>query len=319
MFLAVFLFSAIALTGQDIHYSQFFNSPLNLNPGLTGVYNGNQRYHANWKRQWKTPVDYHSFDVGADWKFLKEGRSNFFAVGALVNYDKAGDLGLNHTGLNLFGSYSLLLGKKSYITPGVNVGFVSRNVDYADGVTSTLIQGGTLDPLATSNFDNVSFIDLNAGVNYRWQKASRKFLDLGVGAFHLNSPDEIFADTGDAVRPMKLNLYGMANWQLATKIDLLLNALHSMQGPYTETVLNAQGKLYLNESKNTALHLGLGTRLGDSWYPMIALQWGDLYAGLNYDFTTSEFEWATPGGPELALRYIISKPPNTFYKPCPIY
>ncbi len=24
---------------QDFHYSQFFNSPLHLNPGLTGIYN----------------------------------------------------------------------------------------------------------------------------------------------------------------------------------------------------------------------------------------------------------------------------------------
>ena len=32
---------------QDIHFSQFYSSPLNLNPALTGVMNCNQRVVAN--------------------------------------------------------------------------------------------------------------------------------------------------------------------------------------------------------------------------------------------------------------------------------
>ena len=309
------------VSAQDIHYSQFFNSPLNISPGLTGVFNGNQRIHASYKSQWQQiSPGFTTFSAGFDWKLLNQGKSNFLSVGALYNNDKAGDLNLTNNGINLFASYSMKMGAKSYLTPGIGVGFISRNVDFTNARTSSLILGQGQDVVVGGN-DNVSYVDINAGLNYRYQKASRKFFDLGVSAYHITTPSEKFyANTvGDVKRPMRLNLYGMATWKLASKLDLLVNVLQSMQDPYSETILNAQGKLHLGNSSNTALYLGIGTRLGDAIWPMIAIEHNNIYASFNYDITTSEFNWATNGGPEFHIRYIISKVPNSLFKPCPIY
>jgi len=48
------LLSALGLTAQDIHFSQYGNSPLNLNPGLAGVFGGDLRFVGNYRKQWLT-------------------------------------------------------------------------------------------------------------------------------------------------------------------------------------------------------------------------------------------------------------------------
>src|SRR3954453_9378817 len=39
---------------QDPHFSQFFASPLTLNPALTGKFDGNLRIAGNYRNQWPT-------------------------------------------------------------------------------------------------------------------------------------------------------------------------------------------------------------------------------------------------------------------------
>ncbi|HNM24595.1 MAG TPA: type IX secretion system membrane protein PorP/SprF, partial [Saprospiraceae bacterium] len=45
---------AVAVQAQDIHFSQFYMSPLNLNPAMTGVMNCNHRIVANYRNQWSS-------------------------------------------------------------------------------------------------------------------------------------------------------------------------------------------------------------------------------------------------------------------------
>ena len=44
------------LTGmaQDIHFSQFYFSPLNLNPAATGIFDGDYRIAGNHRQQWRS-------------------------------------------------------------------------------------------------------------------------------------------------------------------------------------------------------------------------------------------------------------------------
>ncbi|HXP51312.1 MAG TPA: type IX secretion system membrane protein PorP/SprF, partial [Bacteroidia bacterium] len=38
--------------GQDVHFSQFYESPLTLNPALCGVFNGQIFAEVNYRSQW---------------------------------------------------------------------------------------------------------------------------------------------------------------------------------------------------------------------------------------------------------------------------
>jgi len=50
--LALFLVLSFQLHAQDIHYSQFDRSPLNINPALTGLFKGDLRFIGNYRSQW---------------------------------------------------------------------------------------------------------------------------------------------------------------------------------------------------------------------------------------------------------------------------
>jgi hypothetical protein len=39
--------------GQDIHFSQYYASPLSLNPANTGNYDGDWRLMNSYRQQWK--------------------------------------------------------------------------------------------------------------------------------------------------------------------------------------------------------------------------------------------------------------------------
>ncbi|MEK7227019.1 MAG: type IX secretion system membrane protein PorP/SprF, partial [Bacteroidota bacterium] len=43
-----------SLQAQDIHFSQFLSSPMNLNPALAGQFDGDHRFVMNHRNQWSS-------------------------------------------------------------------------------------------------------------------------------------------------------------------------------------------------------------------------------------------------------------------------
>lgn len=312
--------------GQDIHYSQFFNSPLNLNPALTGAFGGEQRITANYKNQWNGLSPYNTFTAAYDRKLSPSDTTGFFSVGGHLNYDKAGDLGFQIINLGLSASYALKLNNNSYLSPGLQVGINSRNFDNSAATTATQFDGESFDPSLPAEMlpDNSKvFVDVSAGLNYRRQVSYRDYINAGVGLYHLLSPDQAYNSAqSSAGLDRRLSIYALGSFSVTNKLDLLPNILFAKQGSAKqEIVLNGQGKIYLNKNKerNIALYLGLGLRLSDAWYPMIAFQYKNYYGSFSYDITTSELGSAKGNGPEFAFRYLFYNVPLAPFKPCPIY
>ena len=328
--LALLICLISGVVSQDLHFSQHFNSPLNLSPGLTGVFNGDYRVTGSYKSQWRTvPVDYLTFSGAVDIKLDQYGsRKGNFNVGLLFDYDQAGDLELSLANIAGLVSYSFRLNKKNFLTPGVSIGYNQRRLKPGNATTGNQWNGFEFDPLIPAEVpfvDNNSFVDFSVGANYRYQNGYRKFYDLGVGLNHLFSPSQSFeeAPSYEADLARRWSVYGMVNHALGSKLDLLLNAMYQKQDPHQEILLNAQAKIYLNKNsdRDIALHLGLGARLGDSWYPMIAVQMHRLYVSANYDITYSDWKDKNNGrgGLEVHVAYRFAKVPPVMFKPCPIY
>src|SRR5439155_10725462 len=76
---------------QDPSFSQFWASPLNINPGLTGNINGDWRTIMNFRTQWIGPTaPYVTGTISYDRKLfverLPEGQR--FAAGGMLMYDR---------------------------------------------------------------------------------------------------------------------------------------------------------------------------------------------------------------------------------------
>ncbi len=119
-----FAFIGFSLTAQDVHFSQFYASPLTLNPALTGKFNGLYRVSAIYRDQWRNVQEqkantFMTPSVSLDFSLLKNKLNNSaLGVGVVVTYDKVGlfqtiDAGLSlayHLGLDKKGLYHLALG-----------------------------------------------------------------------------------------------------------------------------------------------------------------------------------------------------------------
>lgn len=329
---------------QDIHYSQFYNAPLTLNPALTGIFKGDIRLMGNYRSQWRAvPVKYLTVTGAADMKFINQATpKGFFSGGIVFHYDQAGYSKLNLSNLGLNVSYTQRLGEKIYATAGGQLGLNQRAFKTEELTFNNQFDPGrgVYDPdLSTGeNFPNTNnfFVDFAAGLNLRWQGHSdaelvdrldkRSKLDIGFGIFHLNEPNQSFLE--DAVVPltMRYSTYAFGTLQIGKSFDLLGNFNGQFQNPYRELVVSGGGKLHLNRSlgKQLAVQLTAGYRfsdIGDGFIPALEVNYNNWKVGVSYDINVSDFNVATRrrGGLEVAIHYIITKvKPLPVFKICPL-
>lgn len=330
-----FLFGLLSIaSGQDIHYSQVGNSPQNMNPGLIGVFNGNDRFIGNFRDQWRVlPVPYLQLALGYDHRFTdKKERPKPFAMGLNLNYDKAGDLGLSWTNIGIGGSYAhrLIPQKQHFLSLGLNGSLNNRRFDPSGATLDAeydIKEGRPLGIVPSEIFEQTShwFGDIGGGVNLRLQKdSSRTHFDVGAGIFHFAEPNVSFEDNPEVNLTRRLNFHGKGTIQLADKLDLLLFAMAQFQGKYQEVVIGSGGLIHLNTKKTQELALQLGAvyRIQDAFVPWIGLHYNAWQFHFSYDINTSDFRRATNGfgGPEVTVIYIIKKvPPMEYCELCPKY
>ncbi len=334
----------VSASAQDFHYSQFYNNPLHLNPALTGVFNGDIRIQGNYRNQWSNvPVDYKTFSLVADKKFQnRTDRSGVWAAGLGLNYDRSGDSRLTWLDLNLQGAYTHYLGDGFFVTLGGQLAYGNRAFQQDELRWSTGYQPGQgrfIPGLPSGeNFGNTShgFFDISTGVNFRFQalsdialfdfKEKRTKVDVGVGFWHLNRPDQSFVEDEKVPLDVRISPYAQGVVQLSSSVDFVLAFTAQFQGPYSEKVGMLGGRVHLNRNpgKQIALQLGFGYRFedfGDAWYPMFQLDYNNIRVGLSYDVNISDFNIATErnGGPEVSARYIFKKvKPLPSRKFCPL-
>lgn len=323
------------LKGQDLHYTQFYHSPLNINPGLTGIFDGDARFSGHFRRQWKNvPVDYLTFTGSVDGKiYPKKTGSNFFGAGLHINYDRAGFSKLQLAEVALSGSYSIVVSPSFIITPGVQFGFSQRSYKENDLFVDAQFDGflGKFDPTFPTNesFDNLNaiFVNFNAGLNFRLQKHSRTNVDFGAGVFHLNKPNQQFFSDLDYKLPIRLAGYAQGSLKLMEPLDLVARAAGQFQNEFREYVGSLGVRFHINQQRGKQLNLLLGANVrfnqfADAVAPTIELEFNTLKVAASYDLNLSEFRDATEtrGGPEIALIYrIVKVKPLKVYKTCPIY
>src|SRR3954464_6567249 len=105
--ICIILTIAVVGRAQDPNFSQFFVSPLTLNPALTGKFDGVYRVAGNYRNQWPSISSaYNTGTVSFDAGILKNRIPEFdqFGIGVLVLSDKSGEGGIlqdNYAALSL--------------------------------------------------------------------------------------------------------------------------------------------------------------------------------------------------------------------------
>ena len=315
---------------QDIHFSQFMSSPMNLNPAQTGQFNGAYRFVGNARRQWNSvTVPYQTFGGSVDAKNLL--RIKGIGAGLSIYNDRTGDSQLNTFQTNLALSYTFRINKDStqFITLGVQSGFTQRTINYSKLNYDNQYTSGAFDPNLPSNesFSNSGrlYANLNAGVLWTRKITERNIIMAGFSLNNINKPQQSFFNNQDIKLDQRLNLHVTSQFKLSKKVDILPAVLFMAQGTYREYTLGTSAKYILNENPDhyRALYVGMWTRAADAGWVSAGVDYGNLYAGVSYDINYSKLTPASNarGGIELSLIYIIREllPKRKNYKICPTF
>lgn len=330
--LAAIFFIGNKAISQDLHYSQFYNSPQNINPALTGMFAGDHRFTVSLRDQWRfVPVPWFTLSGAYDRKFyVLKGDKHFLGGGINLNHDRQGDSDLNLSSLTVNGAYHRLLTPHHILSAGLTLGFSSRgfntkSLTWDKQWNGDAFNGGLPSGETFQNFERINFFETGVGLNYRYQKDKRTFADIGAGLIHLIKPDMAFYGNATSSLPQRLTLSAVGQVKLMDILDLQLHGLHQVQSKYNETVFGGLFKIYISQKrgKEFQLHAGLGYRTAGSYIPTVALQVNNIYAGFSYDVDTNQYNQTVGsrrGGPEIHVRYIIANVPALKeVKVCPIY
>ncbi len=297
---------------QDTHFTQFDYVPLTINPAQTGLYEGSYRvgilYRGQWfkgvKNGYQTPVIYADIPLNG---FRKQ---DWIGVGLNLHRDAAGDAALTNTLVGANISYHLGLDRRqeNVLSFGVQVGINQRNIDkskliFQDGIINN---GAVSQDLPLINAQNVSYTNLNFGVNFRSKVSKTSSYNLGLSLEHLLSSKYNLLTPTIAALPTRINLYGTMDVALNKRISLQPALLIRTATGSSEIMLQAVAGLKLDPKKDLTLKGGLGYRLGDALQALVGAQWDTFKVGVAYDFTLSELRTnaKTQDGFEIAIGYI---------------
>jgi type IX secretion system PorP/SprF family membrane protein len=343
--LLTFFAAAVVLRGQDIHFSQWVNSPINLSPGLAGVFGGDGRFVGNFRSQWRSvPVPYQTFSGSAEGKlYYHRGQYDRYITGGLmINSDKQGSLQLQSTLVSIPVSLTLPFAKRDFVTLGIMPSFGQRHFNTDNLSFDSQWTGFTYDPSASFRepqllqSTDLKYFDLDAGLNIRFQaKTKRSRLDVGLGLHHLNRPKQDFwsskltNDPGNVRLYIKSSYYASSLIQISSNMDLILNAVFEQQGGYRELVYGVGARLHLTKKMYNELALQVGFdrrhRYADAFIPHIEVLYGTWTLGFTYDinvwFNQPDVRLVTNGraGPEVSLTYRFYRfKPLPVFKSCPM-
>jgi type IX secretion system PorP/SprF family membrane protein len=323
--------SLTQLSGQDIHFSQFFNTPLIVNPALTGVFGGDQRAMIIYRNQWSSvATPYQTYGASFDTRMFDKRNSNFsLGTGLGIYKDVAGDAGFGITTVALSLSGIIQINDKQHITAGVQGGFEQRSINNTALIWDSQYDGSgynsALSSQETVDYNKgISNGDLNVGLAWVYSESKKSIITNDI--FYLRF-DGVYQhltkqslDYGGATDQMysKMSFHGESNLSLkSTNTSFRPSFMYQKQGPSQEVLIGTlirytfgHDSKYTGLMNQTALFIGIHTRIGDAIIPSVGYEIANWKLTFSYDANVSELSSASGGvgGFEVSLIFVNPNP-----------
>lgn len=331
----------IGLWAQDIHFSQFYMSPLNLNPALTGVMNCKMRFIANYRNQW-APVlksnSFNTFNASFDQK-IPVSRYDYFGFGGTLWGDKAGSLDFRTVSFKLSGSYAKRMSgsrtSSNYLVFGLDGSLNSRSVNFHNAIWGNQITSNgpnTNLPGDPTVYDpNFIFADLSLGLLWFSVLDKKNNFYFGGSYSHLNEPLQNNAKNVSGnnfvAAPLypKLAVHAGGVFQMGYRNSLVPGIVSFFQGPHWQVNGGTSVRFNVSQSKydEQSFQLGLWARLANSEKTETGNQlkkgilmdalilstrfdYNKVGFGLSYDINTSSLRNASAANNSFELSFIYN-------------
>ncbi|MEP6675485.1 MAG: PorP/SprF family type IX secretion system membrane protein [Ferruginibacter sp.] len=325
--LPIALLLTLCIQAQDPHFSQFFASPLTLNPAFTGKFDGLWRVAFNHRDQWPSiPKAYvtssGSVDFGIMKKRIPENDTWGIGISGLSDASANDILKLNYGSLSM--SYHKALDENGYNTigAGFQATYSSLVLDitkltFEDMLTQNGFTGTTSDII--TNGANQNYVDVNAGVLYSGSTNGQNNFYLGASMYHINRPKVGFKDKNWYLTG-RVTVHGGGSFPVSDQLTVHAFAIEQLQNKASETVVGAALAANVNGDVDnpTSVYIGSWVRFNDAVIPYIGLEFAGFRIGASYDLNVSNLKAATAsrGGSEFSIIY-VKRPPDSKGIPCP--
>jgi len=329
----VLLLQSNLLLGQDQHFTQYYASPMTLNPALTGAFSGTYRMSLIYRDQWRNaltqPFATYSaaIDYRAQLKVKKKVLKDNVGVGVLFYNDRVPQTGFYHNQINVAAAYhkSLNYRKNEFLTFGLQWGLNQRNFDYEnfsfdDQFNGT--NGYTLPGRENLPRNNFAFGDMAIGLHYTSVPDQGIGLYAGVAMHHILEPEISFYQAEENFLGIKTNrlrrkytAHAGLKIPLGERVQMLPRVLAYSQGPHLAVNAGSNFRFLVSEINGAAVHLGAWVRPAkdeqnimriDALIGMVGFEYQSFLVGFSYDATVSY--WTTAGRRtgafELSLAYL---------------
>ena len=298
LFLPVIGFNIVS--GQSMHFSQYYNAPLLLNPANTALMPDNDfRLGANYRNQWAViPVPYNTYSAFGDFKIgghrHDRGHNNWLGIGGAIFNDVAGNGNLSLMEIQGDIAYHLHMGEHALLSLGFSAASVQRSVNYdkltfdmqwdGEQFNTTYPNGEKMAGLVKTNYTTVG-----SGINLAMFPNENIFMQFSAGVLNINQPNESFYNQKNVVayRPIgSIDMLFKAGGSLIINPSMYVTT----QSGASEIVAGNLFRVHVagtDINNNEELILGLFYRLNDAIIGTAGYTFGNLQFMVSYDFTTS--------------------------------
>jgi len=326
-FIGVMILSSVTIA-QDVHFSQFVQTPQLMNPGATGNFIGTFRGILNYRSQWSAfGSPYNTYAASFDVAIAKRnGKNAYLGLGGNFYKDAAGDANYG----NFLGGVSvsgiLPVSAYSSFSAGIKLGLGQFSSNLSKLTWGNQFNGEEFDTELNSNettsMNAKMYADVGAGIYYEFKNSARSFLgsdlstfNIGVAAFHINQPKQDFLGVTEEQLKMKIVAQFSGTFDLPnSKVGLVPSMFYATQNKYQEITAGMLLKLrfgaqtrYTGIFKESALYFGAHYRIKDAIIPQVYFEFSDYMIGFSYDYNNSSLSDATNGngGIEVSLKYQV--------------
>jgi type IX secretion system PorP/SprF family membrane protein len=330
---------------QDPSFSQFFSSPLNINPALTGNINTKWRVISNYRNQWVGPANpYETGTVSFDSKIFQNLAENYvdentrIGIGGMMMYDQAmaGVLKSNYASFNVSGNIRLAQGSSDEYSGarirhsskikmdesagqrlGIGLGIIygHKQLDFSKLTFGEQFTGTGFNANLPSGETALSkmkpYLSTSAGILYTYNKGSTN-IDLGASAFHFNKPRQTFVNDEKQYLATRYVVHGNLEAMLTDQVILNTNGIYQYQsGAKYFSIGGALGYYMPNDERDVIVNAGLWYWSNNALIPYIGFGYGNFQVGLTYDITISTLNAAAQRANTFELSLIFrggSKP-----------
>lgn len=326
------LFFQVSIFAQDADFSQYYATPLSLNPALAGSFNGSYRVGGIYRDAWRaaSPVPISTYVFNGEYRFRlgqEKKKSDYGSAGLRFFSDRTPLIEQNTNAITgIFAIHkSLSQYTNNYLSGGIEIGLIQKNLNYenlnfedqfnnVNGFT-----GFTVEELEANNF---AVFDFSLGMNYSHEINKNNNVFAGFSIKHLTNPNVSFWKNSENKNPnlvkvnripLLINLQLSSKNQLNYRISAQPRIITQFQGTNFQIFTGSTFRYDFQTNQASAFHAGGFVRLSNSVgnfglahiIPFVGFEVNDFLFGISYDVNTRDLvqDFQGMGALEISFTY----------------